>query len=320
MECDLAMEKLVLLFSGQGAQYSKMGLDLYQIDSLFREKIDQASQASGLDIVEILANEEKQLDKTAYVQPALVAMSLGIYAMLERDYDLEIVGMVGLSLGEYGALMASGALDYKEGMKLLRDRGAYMQADADAYESMLAAVLGPNVSQVEEICQQISTDENPVGIANYNSPKQVVLGGSPKAVLKTIEELKTAGAAKKVVPLKVSGAFHTPLFKNTSQKLSERLKEVKFNEPKVTVMSNTTSEPFSKDQLVEILSKQVCVPTHFADCVSYLLTNKEVTGVLELGPGETLSKFVKQIDRKVKRYHIEDMATYQAFGEELRGN
>lgn len=314
------MEKLVLLFSGQGAQYSEMGLDLYQTDSLFKEKIDQASQASGLDLVEILANKAGQLEKTAYVQPALVAVSLGIYAMLARDFDLDIRGMVGLSLGEYGALMASGALDFEAGMALLKDRGAYMQADADANESMLAAVLGPDVAQVEAVCQAISTAANPVGIANYNSPKQVVIGGSPQAVLKASEELTTAGAAKKVVPLKVSGAFHTPLFKNSSHKLAARLEAVKFKEPAVTVVSNTLGQPFTKANLAETLSKQVCLPTHFADCVKYLLATKEVSGVLEIGSGETLSKFVKQIDRKLARYHIEDLATYQAFGEKLRGN
>lgn len=314
------MEKLILLFSGQGAQYSGMGLDLYQNDPLFKEKIEQASQASGLDLVEILTNKDGQLDKTAYVQPALVAVSLGIYAMLKRDYTLDIAGMVGLSLGEYGALMASGALDEHEGMRLLRARGEYMQADADATASMMAAVLGPDIPQVEAICRQVNQAEHPVAVANYNSPKQVVIGGNPAAVTQTIKKLQTVGAAKKVVPLQVSGAFHTPLFKNSSSQLERRLQTVGFNEPQVPVISNTTGQPFTKDNIATILSRQVCVPTHFADCIKYLLAKREVTGVLEIGPGVTLSKFVKQIDRNLARYHIEDLATYQAYGAQVRGN
>ncbi|MCP0886006.1 ACP S-malonyltransferase [Ligilactobacillus sp. WILCCON 0076] len=315
------MEKFGILFSGQGAQYTDMGLDFYHSDALFKEYIDQASELTKLNIVKILQNKENQLDKTANVQPALVAVSIGIYAMLKRDYpDFNVVGMLGLSLGEYAALIASKAVSYTDGMQILRDRGVYMQKDADTYPSMLAAVLNPDINKVEAICSQISTSTEPVGIANYNSPKQVVIGGSPKSVSKTVDELQNVGAAKKVVPLKVSGAFHTPLFKDTSTKLEQRLAKVAFGNPCVTVMSNTTAHPFKKEEIANVLTRQVCVPTHFGDCAKYLIDNTGVNAVLEIGPGKTLSKFVKQVDKSILRYHIEDLATYNAFGEILRGN
>ncbi|MEE5987540.1 ACP S-malonyltransferase [Ligilactobacillus equi] len=311
--------KLGILFSGQGAQYSGMGLDFYAQDQLFAQKIDEASQITGLDLVKIFKNENAELDQTLNVQPALVAMSLGIYAMLKRDFpDLPVVGMTGLSLGEYSALHASGILSFADTMAVLKDRAQYMQADADAKESMMFALLGPDVTLVEQICAEISTPEEPVAIANYNSKKQVVIGGSPVAVTAASEQLQNAGAAKKVVPLKVSGAFHTPLFQNSSQKLAQRFEGVTFNEPNVTVMSNTTAQPLKAVEAAQVMAKQVCQPTHFADCAAGLITAGADT-FLEIGPGQTLVKFAKVVDRKAQRFNIEKMEDYKAFCEAMRG-
>ena len=311
--------KLGILFSGQGAQYTGMGLDFYEKDQLFAQKIDEASQITGLDIVAILKNEHNELDQTLYVQPALVAVSLGIYAMLKRDFkDLPIVGMTGLSLGEYGALAASGMLSFAQTLAILKDRAIYMQADADANESMMAALLGPDIAKVQAICSEISTPTNPVAIANYNSKKQVVLGGTPSAVKVACQKLVDEKAAKKVVPLNVSGAFHTPLFQKASQKLAMRFSEETFNEPEVLVMSNTTAQPLTAAQAKEVMAQQVCQPTHFADCVQGLV-QAGVDTFLEVGPGQTLVKFAKVVDRKAQRFNIEKMEDYMAFCQVMRG-
>lgn len=315
------MEKFGLLFSGQGAQYPQMGMDLYNKDPLFKETIDRANAVlTNMDLVAVLNNEDDALSQTKYVQPAIVAVSLGLFTMLKRDIpELPIQAMLGLSLGEYAALIASGVLEFEEGMQILQDRASYMQADAQAKASKMAALLQPDIDLVKQICQDCTTNEETVSIANYNSPKQVVIGGSVGAVQKAMTELAEKGGAKKVVELKVSGAFHTPLFVNASQKMAKRLSKVTFAKSNVPVISNTTYQPFD-DKVADTLVKQLISPTHFASCSAYMFDKLGVNAVLELGPGDTLCKFVKQVDRKVARYHIENYEGYQAFLDAIRGN
>lgn len=163
--------KFGLLFSGQGSQKNGMGLD-FMSDSLFKETIEIASEASQMNIAAIFKNEAKELSKTKTLQPALVAFEAGIYAMLKRDLpDLEEGGMVGLSLGEYGAMYASGALDLAETIKLVTARASYMQADADKVDIAMAALLKPNIAQVKQILQKMQANNQRVYLANYNSLK-----------------------------------------------------------------------------------------------------------------------------------------------------
>lgn len=316
------MEKFGFLFSGQGAQYPQMGMDLYQADPLFKETIDRANEIlTEMDLIAVLNNEADALSQTKYVQPAIVAVSLGLFAMLKRDLpELQPTAMLGLSLGEYAALIASQAVSFETGIAVLQDRAKYMQADADLTPSMMAALLQPQIPLVEEICRDCSTSEESVVIANYNSPKQVVIGGNQAAVQKAMTMIAEKGGAKRVVELKVSGAFHTPLFANASQKMQNRLAQVTFADLQVPVISNTTCQPFEKTQIAPTLVKQLINPTHFSECSSYMFDKLGVNAVLELGPGDTLCKFVKQIDRQVARYHIENYEGYQAFIKTIRGN
>ena len=310
--------KFGILFSGQGAQYAGMGCDLYANDDLFRKVVDAASPHVGYDVAAVL-NDEDRLNETKYVQPAIVAVELGLVAMLKRDVPtLAIGGMVGLSLGEYAALIASGAMPFDAGMDVLRLRAAAMQADADARPGAMAAVLNPDVEQVKQVCAACSDQDHQVVIANYNSPKQVVIGGDQAAVAAASKQLKDAGV-RRVVPLKVSGAFHTPLFVNTQQQLATALPKLTYYEPDYPVISNTTGRPFEKDEIAAVLTKQVSTPTHFADCVRYMINAEQVTATLEVGPGQTLSKFTKQIDRQVVRYHVDSMDGYQQLLATLRG-
>ena len=258
--------KIGILFSGQGAQKPGMGLDLL-VDPLFAQTVAEASAATGLDITTILRSEHGELDQTANVQPALVTVSYGLYRMLRRDLPkLPVAGTVGLSLGEYAALLAAKAVSAADGFKLLTDRGRYMQTDADAQASGLAALVDPQEKVVDQV---LATSA--VQVANYNSPHQLVIGG-PVAELKTaVSQLKTAKAAKKIVILRVSGAFHTPLFNNARQKMHDRLATVTFATPQVPVISNTTVYPFTADNLSEILERQLAVPTHFGEDLQYLI-------------------------------------------------
>ena len=253
------------------------------------------------------------LKQTKYVQPALCAFSYGVFKALKNAApDLNVVGGIGLSLGEYPALIASSMLDFETGMKLVSKRAEFMQEDCDRHQSSMAAILKPDVELVEKICAEISTDEKPVSIANYNSPKQVVIGGDDEAVKKASEKLSEEGKMR-VVELNVNGAFHTPLFRTSSQRLGEVLKDVSFKDPEFVIESNTDRIPFTKENAAEILQRQVMSPTHFAACVEKMIKDCEIETFVEIGPGETLSKFVKQIDRNIGRASVETLEKMQKF-------
>lgn len=304
------MTKVGLLFSGQGAQIPGMGRDFYERVPVFAETIDRASEICGFDLTECFGSSE-MLRQTKYVQPALCAFSYGVFKVLKNAVPgLDVVGGIGLSLGEYPALIASSMLDFETGMKLVSKRAEFMQEDCDRHPSSMAAVLKPDVELVEKICAEISTDERPVLIANYNSPKQVVIGGDVEAVEKASGKLSGKGGMR-VVELNVNGAFHTPLFRSSSQRLGEVLKDVSFRDSEFVIESNTDRIPFTKENAAEILQRQVMSPTHFADCVEKMIRDLEVEAFIEIGPGETLSKFVRQIDRNVGRASVETLEKMQ---------
>ena len=305
-----------ILFSGQGAQRPGMGIDLMG-DPLFNQTVAAASEASQLDLVKIMRSEGGELDQTRFVQPVLVAVSLGLYRMLTRDLALEIGGMIGLSLGEYSALMASGALSLADGFALRAARGRFMQAVADRTPSAMAALLKPDQAAVEEICRQISAGGETVAIANYNTPKQVVIGGTVAGVDQAVAAITTAAVAKRAIPLKVSGAFHTALFAPVQEQLATALAPVAVKEPQVPVMSNTTTSPFAAASLKATLAKQVAVPTHFGAGLSKLAAATATSQTLELGPGKTLTGFAKACLSGVATSHISNRAEYEAFVEEV---
>lgn len=288
-------------------------------DSLFSSIVEEASAVSGLDLLTIMKDEHGELAKTEYVQPALVTVSYGIYRMLKRDVPtLPISGMVGLSLGEYAALFASQAVTFAAGMKLLVDRAKYMQADADKVASTLAAILEPDVAAVTALCQQLAASGKQVYIANYNSPAQLVIGGRVADVKDAVKQVKSNHLAKRAVILKVSGAFHTPLFNGARAKMHDRLQDVSFATPRVPVISNTTVAPFTKETTSAILERQLAVPTHFGDDLQYLIDHQHINATLEIGPGKTLTRFAKQVDRQQTTDHIANLTDYQKFVKEYQ--
>lgn len=304
--------KIGLLFSGQGAQKPGMGLDFLS-DPLFESIISQGSAATGLDLKRIMASENGELKETKNVQPVLVAVSYGIYRMLKRDLPkLPVAAMAGLSLGEYAALMASEALPFEDGIQLLADRGRYMQADADRTASSMAAVLNPDVAKVEAVCDHYAH----VWVANYNSPAQLVIGGTVDEVQQAVSELKGQAAAKRVVILRVSGAFHTPLFNGARQKMHDRLAKESFAQPIVPVISNTTVAEFQGNEIAAIMERQLAVPTHFGADVAAMVEHQGIDATLEIGPGKTLSRFAKQVNPQLQRANIATMKDYATYVKE----
>lgn len=286
-------------------------------DSLFSKTIEEASEACDLDLLKIMKSEHGELKQTIYVQPALVAVSVGIYRMLQRDLPkLAIAGMVGLSLGEYSALMASDAVDFQAGMALLADRARFMQADADKEPSTMAAILNPDVAGVERLLAKLRRAGQAVYPANYNSPKQLVIGGSTAGVDQAIEEIQEAKLGKRALKLRVSGAFHTPFFNGARDKMRVRLQGVRFKQPAVPVISNTTGQAFAAAEISPTLERQLAVPTHFDECLRVLVEQKGADATLEIGPGKTLTSFAHQIDRQLNRQHISNLGDYEKFVEE----
>lgn len=303
-----------VLFSGQGSQKPGMGLDFLS-DSLFAQTIDEASQICHFDLRTIFKSENGELNQTLYVQPALVSFEVGIWKMLMRDTNLKANSMIGLSLGEYSALLASQAMNFADGVALVCDRAKYMQDDSDKVNSTMAAVLNPNWDELKQLIAKQQKSGQQIYFCNYNSPKQVVLGGTVDAINDVIFMINDQKIAKKAISLNVSGAFHTPLYDNASKKMYARLKNMTFKTPTSSVISNTFVKPFAKDNIAQIMEIQLARPTHFADCVEYMQKNYPIDTTLEIGPGKTLSSFSKKVNRNFGKYRIGSLSEYEKFVE-----
>lgn len=306
------MTKTAFLFAGQGAQYLGMGRDLYDHYPIVKETIDQASQVLGYDLRHLIDREEEKLNQTRYTQPAILATSVAIYRLLqEKGYQSDMVA--GLSLGEYSALVASGALDFEDAVALVAKRGAYMEGAAPAGSGKMVAVLNTPVEVIEEACQKAS-ELGVVTPANYNTPAQIVIGGEVVAVDRAVELLQEAGA-KRLIPLKVSGPFHTALLEPASQKLSETLAQVSFSDFTCPLVGNTEAAVMQTKDIAQLLTRQVKEPVRFYESIA-VMQEAGVTNFIEIGPGKVLSGFVKKIDKTAKLANVEDQESL----ETLLGN
>lgn len=305
------MTKTAFLFAGQGAQYLGMGRDLYDQYPIVQETIDQASQVLGYDLRHLIDTEEDKLNKTRYTQPAILATSVSIYRLLqEKGYHPDMVA--GLSLGEYSALVASGALDFEDAVALVAKRGAYMEEAAPAGSGKMVAVLNTPVEVIEEACRKAS-ELGVVTPANYNTPAQIVIGGEVVAVDRAVELLQEAGA-KRLIPLKVSGPFHTALLEPASQKLAETLARVSFSDFTCPLVGNTEAATIQKEDIAQLLTRQVKEPVRFYESIA-VMQEAGVTNFIEIGPGKVLSGFVKKIDKTAKLATVEDQASLEALLE-----
>ncbi|HEM2830574.1 TPA: ACP S-malonyltransferase [Streptococcus suis] len=300
------MTKTAFLFAGQGAQTVGMARDLYENYPIVRETFNQASQILGYDIRDLIDNQEDKLHQTRYTQPAILTTSVAIFRLLEEE-GVQPDMVAGLSLGEYSALVASGALTFEDAIALIAKRGEYMETAAPAGTGKMVAVLNTDVNLIEEICSAVTSGI--VSPANYNTPAQIVIGGEVTAVDEAVEALKEAGV-KRMIPLNVSGPFHTALLRPASEQLAQALEQVEFADFQVDLVGNTEAKVMKKEDIKSLLTRQVMEPVRFYESIA-TMQEAGVTNFIEIGPGKVLSGFVKKIDKTAHVIAIEDIEGLQ---------
>lgn len=303
------MSKIAFMFPGQGAQYIGMGQDFYDAVPESRRMFELASEASGLDVAALCFEENENINITEYTQIAMLAAEVAMLkAVEERGIKPDVTA--GLSLGEYGALAASGVMSEADVFKVVRKRGLYMQ-EAVPTGGAMTAVLGLDADVIEKVCE-----ETPgiVSIANYNCPGQIVITGEEAAVSKAAQALAQAGA-KRCVPLKVSGPFHSKMLTGAGEKLGKVLADVEIGEIEVPYLANVTADYVTdKGQVKELLEKQVSSSVRWQQTIERMLADG-VDTFIEIGPGKTLSGFMRKINRDVKTINIEKLADLEKLAE-----
>ncbi|MDE6312763.1 MAG: ACP S-malonyltransferase [Lachnospiraceae bacterium] len=297
------MSKIAFVFPGQGAQYVGMGKDFYENFQTAKDIFAEAEQASGLDVAAICFEENEKINQTEYTQIAMLATELAIAKVLE-DEGISPQVTAGLSLGEYGAVVTAGVMSTKDAFKVVRQRGILMQ-NAVPVGGAMAAVLGSSQETIEKICDET---EGIVSIANYNCPGQIVITGEEAAVDKACEALKEAGA-KRCVKLNVSGPFHSALLETAGQELSKVLAPLELEEMTIPYLTNVTGDYVAAvDEIKELLEKQVSSSVRWQQNVERMIADG-VDVMIEIGPGKTLSGFLRKIDKekKVTMYNVENI-------------
>lgn len=304
------MGKVVFMFPGQGAQYVGMAKDFYDTFDHSKEVFDAADKVLDIDVKALCFEENEDINITEYTQAAMVTASVAILREIEaRGVKPDMTA--GLSLGEYCALVASEVMSFEDAVKTVRQRGILMQDTVPAGEGAMAAVLGMKKEPIEEVLSNI---EGIVSIANYNCPGQIVISGETKAVEEASAALKEAGA-RRVLPLKVSGPFHSGMLQPAGEKLLEVLADVEVKDPKVPYVSNTTAQMVtSKDQVKELLGRQVYSSVCWEQSIEMMIEEGADT-FIEIGPGRTLSGFMRKINRSVTVINIEKVEDLEKLKE-----
>lgn len=308
-------KKVAFLFPGQGAQYINMGKSLYENINECKEIFDKGEEILEMPIKDIIFDgSEETLKSTKYNQPAILLTSLACQKALELE-GIEADYVAGLSLGEYSGLVYSGIVSFKDGVKLVKTRATIMDEGIEEGVGSMAAVMKLSKEKVDTLLKEASKF-GVVEAANYNCPGQVVITGEVDAIRESVSIAKALGGL--CIPLKVSGPFHSSLYEEASFKYYEGIKDVEINEPKKVMYSNVLGKPYSKqDDIRDLLRKQIMSPVLFEDSINHML-DQGIDTFIELGPGKTLSRFVKKIDKKANVYNIEDLDTLKSTVEKIK--
>ncbi len=296
-----AMGKTAFIFPGQGAQVCGMGQDFYENTEIGRQIFDRASELLGFSVPDLCFEKNDRLDITEYTQPAMVVTSIAMLKVIE-DMKIHADVTAGLSLGEYPALVAAGVMSAEDAICTVRQRGILMQEAVPAGIGGMSAVLGMTAKEVNAVVNPIAD----VQVANYNCPGQIVISGKLDAVALASEKLKEAGA-RRILPLNVSGPFHSCLLEEAGEKLGEFLGHVEIQRPVIPYVANVTAEYVTNPEDVKpLLTKQVSSSVRWQQSVEIMIADG-VDRFVEIGPGKTLAGFIKKIDRNVTVINIERM-------------
>ena len=312
------MGKVALVFPGQGAQYVGMASDIYNNDDIAKKIIDEAERSVGINLKKIMfEGSDEELAKTENTQPAIVTHSIALFESLKDKIDLKYDACLGLSLGEYSALVAAEAMDFNDAVAVVKKRGKYMQESVPLGKGTMAAILGLDREKVNEVIEQV--DNGIIEVANYNSPGQIVISGETGAVKDSISLFKENGA-KKAVLLNVSAPFHSSMLEPAGYKLKKELDNIKLRKCKVSVVSNVNAD-YYKENYKELLVSQVSSSVLWEDSIEKLIDEGFDT-FIEIGPGKTLRGIIRKISSKknahVNVYNIEDSKSMNLFIESYK--
>lgn len=301
------MTSIAFLFPGQGSQYVGMGKEFYENFSLARRVFEEADDALHFSISKLcFQGPGEALKLTENTQPAILTTSIASLRVLQEEKGFTPQFAAGHSLGEYSALVASGALLFTDAVQMVRLRGRFMQEAVPVGEGAMAAVLGMEQEEIVRLCEELAGDEV-LAPANYNSPGQIVISGHLKAVERAIEAADLKG--KRALLLPVSAPFHSPLMKRAGERLEKELEKISIGDLKVPVVTNVEAEiNTAKDRVKPLLVTQVSSPVLWEGSIKRMVRGG-VERVIEIGPGKVLSGLMKRIDSKIGTGNIEDIQT-----------